>query len=142
MKKTLKITGFFILALFLAIQLKPVDRSNPSEIADSGLPYEVKTILKAKCYDCHSNESHWPWYSYIAPVSWWISDHVHEGRREVNYSKWDTYSEDRKEDKIEETFDEVLDGLMPIESYLITHPDAKVTEEEIDVFDMWLAGEL
>tara|TARA_Y100000588_G_scaffold368268_1_gene435958 strand:+ start:4201 stop:4629 length:429 start_codon:yes stop_codon:yes gene_type:complete len=142
MKKTLKITGFFILALFLAIQLKPVDRSNPSEIADSGLPYEVKTILKAKCYDCHSNESHWPWYSYIAPVSWWISDHVHEGRREVNYSKWDTYSEDRKEHKIEETFDEVLDGLMPIESYLITHPDAKVTEEEIDVFDMWLAGEL
>jgi len=142
MKKILRISGFVLLGLFLAIQLKPVDRSNPSEIADSSIPDEVKTILKSKCYDCHSNESHWPWYSYVAPVSWWIADHVHEGRLEVNYSKWDTYSEDRKEDKIEETFDEVLDGLMPIESYLITHPDAKVTEEEIDIFDMWLAGEL
>ena len=102
----------------------------------------MKTILKAKCYDCHSNEVNWPWYSYIAPVSWWVADHVHEGRREVNYSKWDAYDEDRQESKIEETFDEMLDGLMPLESYLITHPDAKVTDEDVDVIDMWLTGEL
>lgn len=140
--KYLKITGYVLLGIFLAIQLKQPDRTNPPEIADSSIPDEVKVILKAKCYDCHSNESHWPWYSYVAPVSWWVAGHVHDGRKEVNFSKWDNYDEDRQEDKIEETFDEVLDGAMPIESYLITHKDAKVTEEEVDVFDMWLAGEL
>lgn len=140
--KYLKIIVGVLLFLFLAIQVVQPDRTNPPEIADSSIPDEVKVILKAKCYDCHSNESEWPWYSYIAPVSWWVADHVHEGRREVNYSRWDTYDEDRKEDKIEETFDEMLDGLMPLESYLITHPDAKVTEEDVDVIDMWLAGEL
>ena len=140
--KYVKITFYVLAAIFVLIQLKQPDRTNPSEIADSTIPAEVKTILKAKCYDCHSNESHWPWYSYVAPVSWWVADHVHEGRSEVNYSKWDTYDEDRQESKIEETFDEMLDGLMPLESYLVTHRDAKVTEEDIDVIDMWLAGEL
>lgn len=140
--KYVKITFYVLAAIFVLIQLKQPDRTNPSEIADSTIPAEVKTILKAKCYDCHSNESHWPWYSYVAPVSWWVADHVHEGRREVNYSKWDTYDEDRQESKIEETFDEMLDGLMPLESYLVTHRDAKVTEEDIDLIDMWLAGEL
>ena len=131
-----------LLFIFLVIQVKQPDRTNPPEIADSTIPDEVKVILKAKCYDCHSNESEWPWYSYIAPVSWWVADHVHEGRREVNYSNWDNYDEDRKEDKIEETFDEMLDRFMPLKSYLITHPDAEVTEDDVDVIDMWLAGEL
>lgn len=140
--KTVKYIFYTLAVIFVLIQLKQPDRTNPPEILDSTIPSEVKVILKEKCYDCHSNESHWPWYSYIAPVSWWVADHVHEGRSEVNYSKWDTYDEDRQEDKIEETFDEVLDGLMPIKSYLITHPDAVVTEDEIDVIDMWLAGEL
>ena len=142
MKKSLKITGFVVLGLVLAIQLKPVDRSNPPEIADSTIPEEVRVILKAKCYDCHSNEVHWPWYSYVAPVSWWIADHVHEGRSEVNYSKWDTYSEDKKEDKLEETYDEILDEFMPLPSYLRLHPEAKVTEEEFNTIELWLDGEL
>ncbi|MCZ6672096.1 MAG: heme-binding domain-containing protein [Verrucomicrobia bacterium] len=142
MKKILKISGYTLLTIFLLIQLKPVDRSNPPEIADSEIPDEVKAILKAKCYDCHSNEAHWPWYSYVAPVSWWVADHVHEARAEVNFSKWDNYSEKKQVQKIEETFDEVLDGDMPIESYLITHPDAKVTEDEFDIIEQWLDGEL
>ncbi|MCB1123225.1 MAG: heme-binding domain-containing protein [Verrucomicrobiae bacterium] len=142
MKKFLKITFYVFIAAFLLIQLKPVDRSNPKEIADSTIPDEVKVILKAKCYDCHSNEVHWPWYSYVAPVSWWVADHVEEGRSEVNYSLWDTYSEDKKEEKIGETFDEVLDGDMPLESYVWIHRGAKVTEAEIDIIDEWLAGEL
>jgi len=142
MKKFFKITFIVLVAGFVLIQFKQPDRTNPPEIADSTIPDEVKVILKAKCYDCHSNESEWPWYSYVAPVSWWVADHVHEGRREVNYSKWDTYDEDRKEDKIEETFDEMLDRFMPLKSYLITHPDAEVTEDDVDVIDMWLAGEL
>ena len=142
MKKFFKIAAYVLISAFLLIQLRPVDRSNPPEIADSTIPEEVKVILKAKCYDCHSNESHWPWYSYVAPVSWWVADHVHEGRREVNFSKWDTYSEDKQEEKIEEIYDEILDEFMPIESYLITHPEAKVTDDEFDIIERWLDGDL
>ena len=142
MKKFLKITSLVIIVVFLGIQLVPVDRTNPPTIADTQIPEEVKAILKPKCYDCHSNESTWPWYSYVAPLSWWIADHVHEGRREVNYSLWDTYSEDKQEQKLEETYDEILDEFMPLESYLITHPDAKVTEDELDIIEQWLDGDL
>jgi hypothetical protein len=142
MKKILKISGYTLIVLFLLIQLKQIERSNPPEIADSEIPDEVKAILKAKCYDCHSNEVHWPWYSYLAPVSWKVAQHVEDGRKEVNFSKWDTYSPDKQEEKIGETFDEVLDGEMPIESYLWIHRDSKVTDEDIDIIDEWLAGEL
>ncbi|MDA1066002.1 MAG: heme-binding domain-containing protein [Verrucomicrobia bacterium] len=142
MKKIFKITGLILLIVFLGIQFVPVDRTNPPEIADSEIPDEVKAILKAKCYDCHSNEVTWPWYSYIAPISWKVAEHVKDGRGEVNYSKWDTYSSDKQEEKAGETFDEVLDGDMPIESYLWIHRNAKVTEEEIDIIDLWSAGEL
>jgi len=142
MKKVLKISSYLLIGLFVLIQLMPVDRTNPSEIADSEIPDEVKTILMAKCYDCHSNESHWPWYSYIAPVSWWVADHVHDGRRHVNFSIWDTYSSDKQEEKLGETYDEILDEFMPLKSYLITHPDAKVTEDEFTTIELWLDGEL
>ena len=142
MKKILKIIGLVLVIAFLGIQAVPVDRSNAPTIADSQIPAEVKPILKAKCYDCHSNEVTWPWYSYVAPLSWWIADHVHEGRREVNYSLWDTYSEDKQENKLEETYDEILDEFMPLKSYLITHPDAKVTEEEFNLIEQWLDGDL
>lgn len=142
MKKVLKIIGITLVIIFLGIQLVPVDRTNPPETADSEIPDEIRAILKAKCYDCHSNESHWPWYSYVAPVSWWVADHVHDGRRELNYSLWDTYSEDKQEEKLEETYDEILDDFMPIKSYRITHPDSKVTEEEFTLIEQWLDGEL
>lgn len=142
MKKILKISGITLVIIFLGIQFVPVDRSNPPEIADSEIPEEVKAILRAKCYDCHSNEATWPWYSYVAPVSWSVADHVHEGRKEVNFSQWDNYSSDKKEDKIGEIFDEVLEGDMPLNSYTWIHWDSKVTEEEVDTIDAWLAGEL
>jgi hypothetical protein len=142
MKKFLKISGTILIGLFVVIQFKPVDRTNPPEIADSDIPEEVKAILQAKCYDCHSNESHWPWYSYIAPVSWWVADHVHDGRKEVNFSLWDTYSSDKQEKKLEETYDEILDEFMPLKSYLIIHRDAKVTEDEFSTIELWLDGEL
>ena len=144
MKKFLKITVILLGLAFIGIQLKQVDRTNPPVDADLDFdgPEEVRAILQAKCYDCHSNQSDWPWYSYVAPISWWIANHVEEGRREVNYSEWGKYSERRKEEKIEETYDEILDDLMPIKSYRITHPDSKVTEEEFIIIEKWLDGEL
>lgn len=121
----------------VAIQFIQPDRTNPEVTADFDGPEPVKAILQAKCYDCHSNESVWPWYSYIAPVSWWVADHVMEGREELNYSDWGTFSEKKRTRKTEETYDEIADGYMPLKSYLLTHRDAKVTEEELAIIEAW-----
>ena len=121
----------------LAIQIIQPDRTNPEVTADFDGPEPVKAILQTKCYDCHSNETTWPWYSYIAPVSWWVADHVIEGREELNYSDWGTFSEKKRTRKTEETYDEIADGYMPLKSYLLTHRDAKVTEEELAIIEAW-----
>lgn len=121
----------------VAIQFIQPDRTNPEVTADFDGPESVKAILQAKCYDCHSNESVWPWYSYVAPVSWWVADHVIEGREELNYSDWGTFSEKKRTRKTEETYDEIADGYMPLKSYLLTHRDAKVTEEELAIIEAW-----
>jgi len=139
--KLFKRTLIVLAILVAAIQLIQPDRSNPPVTADFDGPESVKVILKAKCYDCHSNEVVWPWYSYVAPVSWWISDHVIEGREELNYSEWGDFSTKRRGRKTEETYDEIADGYMPLKSYLLTHRDAKVTEEELAIIEAWAFDE-
>lgn len=140
--KILKYTAYTVLGLLVAIQLVPVDRSNPPVTADFDGPEEIEKLLRAKCYDCHSNESSWPWYTHVAPLSWWIADHVHEGREEVNFSEWGTYSQDKREDLAGESYDEMLDGFMPLEIYLVTHPHAKITDDDLLLMEAWLDGEL
>lgn len=137
-----KIIGIALGVIFLGLQAVPVDRSNPPVVSDFTGPAEIKTLMVAKCYDCHSNETVWPWYSYVAPMSWSISDHVIEGRKELNFSKWGDYSADKKEEKIGEIYDEILDEYMPLPNYLLLHPETKVSEEEFELVELWLDGEL
>lgn len=127
--------------LALSIQFIQPDRTNPEVTADFDGPEPVRAILKAKCYDCHSNETVWPWYSYVAPVSWLVADHVIEGREELNYSEWADFSSSKKQEKAEETYDEIADGYMPLKSYLLAHPEAEVTEEELAIIEDWAFDE-
>jgi hypothetical protein len=140
--RILRIVGISCGLIFIGLQAVPVDRSNPPVVADFDGPAEIKSILVAKCYDCHSNETKWLWYSYVAPLSWWVSDHVTEGRAELNFSKWGEYSADKQEEKTGEIYDEVLDAFMPLPSYLIMHPGTKVTEAEFALIEQWLDGDL
>ena len=142
LSRILKVVGVSFGVIFIALQAIPVDRSNPPVVADFDGPAEIKSIMVAKCYDCHSNETKWLWYSYVAPVSWWVSDHVMEGRKELNFSHWGEYSDDKKEEKIGEIYDEILDEFMPLPSYLIMHAEAKVTAEEFALIEQWLDGDL
>jgi hypothetical protein len=100
-------------------------------------PAEVQNILRASCYDCHSNESSYPWYSNIAPVSWWVKDHINEAREELNFSEWGTYDAKRKDHKLEECAEEVEEGEMPLESYLIMHGDAELSESQRELLEEW-----
>ena len=121
-----------LIALFIFIQLVPVDRENPSSDSKSELkaPYEIKAILKNSCFDCHSNQTHWPFYSYIAPVSWLIAKDVKKGRTELNFSEWDKLSEKKRKNVKEEIIEEISDNEMPLPLYLITHSGAKLSDEQ------------
>lgn len=127
-------------AVFLLLQLIPADKSNPPVQADLVAAPEVKAILKRCCYDCHSNETHWPWYSYIKPVAWLVAHDVFEGREHLNFSDWGNYSENKRSSKSEECVELIESGEMPMQIYLLMHGDAKVSADELRVLRTWSEG--
>jgi cbb3-type cytochrome oxidase cytochrome c subunit len=125
-----------IVALFLLMQLfridksiKPVD-SRKDFIAMTQPNGDVSSLLKTACYDCHSNQPSYPWYTNIAPVSWWIKHHIDEGQHELNFSEWGSYSEKRKNHKLEECIEMIEEGEMPMASYTWMHKEAKLTDAQ------------
>jgi hypothetical protein len=122
--------------VMLIIQLFRIDRSNSSVepandfVVVTSAPAEIKSILKTSCYDCHSNEVIYPWYTHIAPFSWWMKHHVNEGREELNFSEWGTYSSRRMDHKLKECVELIDENEMPINSYLWMHKDAKLTADQ------------
>lgn len=98
---------------------------------------EVKTILKTACYDCHSANTVYPWYNNIAPVSYWLADHVEEGKEELNFSDWENYTVKKKDHKLEELVEEVGEGKMPLKEYTWTHYDARLDESQKNALMDW-----
>ena len=133
LKKILIVLGVII----VAIQFIPVDRSNPPVTQEIDAPANVLSILKTSCYDCHSNETNWPWYSYVAPVSFLVSGDVEKGRKRVNFSEWDKYDEKKKAKKLDAMIEVIEEGEMPLPKYTITHPQAKMNPEKIRVLKDW-----
>ena len=138
MKKyfTFKNIAIFLVFLLLAIQSIRIDKTtepvNPATdfIALTSANAEVANTLKIACYDCHSNQPSYPWYTNIAPVSWWIKHHINEGSHHLNFSIWGTYKEKRKNHKLDECVEMVEEGEMPMSSYTIMHGDAKLTDAQ------------
>lgn len=139
MKRIFKYTLLSIGLIFIGIQLIPVERNNPPVVSEVDAPIAVKVIIKRSCYDCHSNEVDWPWYSYVAPVSWLVAHDVKEGRKELNFSEWGRHSGDAE--MKQEMIEEIAEGEMPLPIYLITHPGASVSEQELATLKKW-AGQL
>lgn len=117
-------------ALILLIQLVPVPRTNPPVEADLVAPEQVKAILQRACYDCHSHETRWPWYSRIAPVSWWLSAHVTKGRGDLNFSQWPLFDLETRELFLRDIEKQLVDGTMPLSGYVLGHPEARLSEAE------------
>ena len=130
--------------VIILIQFIRVDKTNPPVdaqqdfIAITKPPVEIVTLLKTACYDCHSNETVYPWYFNIAPLSWWAKDHVNDGRKHLNYSIWSTYNEERKTHKLDEMYGEVEEDQMPMASYSLMHREAKLSTEERITLVNWL----
>ena len=140
MKKKIVIAiGVLVVGLQLFRGSPPeVSNQNPDDlIAVADLSPEISGILKSACYDCHSNESNYPWYTYITPISWWVFHHVEEGREELNFSEWASMEKRRKIRKLKEIREEVEEGEMPLNSYTIAHREAKLSEEEKQLILDW-----
>jgi hypothetical protein len=126
-----------VVIVLVGIQLIPVNRSNPPVEEEVPASPEVKAVLKRACYDCHSNETIWPGYSLVAPVSWLLAWDVREGREELNFSTWNRYNQKKRGKIIKEIWEEVQEGEMPPWFYLPLHPDARLSDSDRSVLRRW-----
>ena len=120
------------------MQFIQTDKTNPKvdkniEIKTNA---EVMKIFKTACYDCHSNETVYPWYSNIAPFSWVVSNHINEGRKALNFSTWENYSDEEKKEHLKDIYRTVY-ASMPLQSYLWIHDDAILTKEQRTLIRDW-----
>lgn len=145
--KILKWIGIGIVITLACIQVVRPDRTNPpvdpamTLQASTQVPPEVQAIFERSCYDCHSNQTVWPWYTNVAPVSWFIADHVKDGREELSFSEWGAYPPKKADHKLEEICEMVEKGEMPLESYLILHGGAKLSEPDKQTLCNWTKQE-
>jgi hypothetical protein len=138
MKNRWIIITLIIITILLLIQLIPVNRSNPPVSGEIQVPAEIHDVIKKSCYDCHSHQTNWPWYSRIAPSSWLVINDVNEGRKHLNFSTWNTYTS-REKIKIYEEIREVLEKEeMPLKPYLWMHPEAELSQEDLQNLYQWL----
>lgn len=131
-----------LLVIFLVMQaFRPAKNSSNDTSGDISksyvLPENVKIILAKACNDCHSNNTRYPWYAEVQPVSWWLSDHVKDGKRHLNFNEFDKYKIARQYEKLEECIKEVKEGGMPLPSYTWIHKEAILTNEEKEILYNW-----
>src|SRR5215510_1546244 len=139
----LKWIAIILFVVFVGIQFvrpaltnPPVDESQ-TILARAKVPPDVAAILDRSCRDCHSNKTVWPWYTNVAPVSWWLKNHVDHGRKDLNLSEWGKLPADRQDRKLRQICDEVQDGNMPLASYLPMHPAAKLSDQDKKILCDW-----
>jgi hypothetical protein len=136
-------TVLLIMALLVVGQFIPVARTNPpvdaaqTISATTPLPSNVARIFERSCLDCHSNQTVWPWYSQLAPVSWFLAHHVNEARGELNLSDWGRYTVRRKDRKLKEICEQVASGKMPLGTYTLLHPQASLSHSDKKTLCDW-----
>jgi len=137
---------FGLLVVLVVIQfIRPAwnisTQTNPNEMAlHYAVPDQVQAILKHSCYDCHSNNTVYPWYANIQPMGWWIQNDVNEAKHHLNFSEFGSYSPKKAKHKFEDIEDAATNGWMPLKSYIWFHPDTKFTPEQSKLVATWAAG--
>jgi len=137
-KKKILVAALLAIAGCLAIaQSVTIQNTNPPSKGDIVAPPEIEAILRRACYDCHSNETRWPWYTCIAPVSWLIGRDVALGRRELNFSEWESYYSATRKRKLQWIDRALREEAMPPWSYHILHPGATLTQTDLATLERW-----
>lgn len=132
-----------VIAVFVLIQFIRPEKNNSNDETNGiatvmQIPDDVKEIIKTSCADCHSNTTVYPWYNEIAPVSWYLAQHVDEGKEHLNFSEWTTYNSNQKSHIKKDIEEELKDHKMPLESYLWIHKEAKMTEVQYNTLLNWV----
>ena len=139
----IKNIAWLLLVVLIIIQFISIDKTNPPVnpsqdfLTISQPPQEMARLIKDACYDCHSNTTKFPWYTNIQPVAWWVKNHIENGRKELNFSTWATYKNSKKIHKLEECAELTEATEMPLLSYILMHPEAKISEEERAAMVKW-----
>ncbi|CAD0218729.1 heme-binding domain-containing protein [Chryseobacterium sp. JV274] len=102
------------------------------------LPENVQSVLTNSCYDCHSNSTHYPFYSYIQPLSYYLEKHIKKGKEELNFNEWGSYSRRKQANKLESIAHQIQQKKMPLTSYTYLHPEAKLSEKQIEEMVRWV----
>lgn len=135
-----------LLVILIAMQFYRPDKNLSDDghtalfLTETDPPQEVRAILKTACYDCHSNHTNYPWYNNVAPISYWMADHVAEGKDELNFSEWATYTKKKKDHKLEEVGEMLEKGFMPLKEYKWLHKDARLTDAQRNQVMEWAKG--
>jgi hypothetical protein len=144
MKKHFKKLSIAFLIIFILLQMYQPDRTNPTIDPTNALtldpamnPY-IDSLLRNACYDCHSNETRWPWYCYFSPASLLVSYDVHEGRKHMNLSEWGSLSAGKRMVKLSMMQEEIIEGSMPPFPYNSMHPGANLSKAERDTLLSWI----
>lgn len=147
MRKFLKVVAALVLLLFAGVQFVRPERVNPTAAAGQSLeeqgrvPPEVGVVLNRSCMDCHSNRTDWPWYSHVAPASWFVIDHVNQGRRHLNFSRWGEYDRRRVDGLLTEICRTAKSGFMPLDSYTLVHRSARLSPADVKTLCDWAGAE-
>jgi hypothetical protein len=138
-----RIVGAVALVLavgFVAIQFIGVELSNPPVEEEVPATPEARGVLRRACYDCHSNEVAWPWYSRVAPFSWLVAHDVRKGREALNFSTWNRLDTKQRLKALRESWEEVEEGEMPPWFYVPPHPEARLSPDDRRILREWSAG--
>lgn len=148
MKKIGRLSLYLILGSFIVIQFFGVDKNTSEEIPASDfllvhddMPQELSDLFRTSCYDCHSNNTNYPWYSHVAPFSWLINQHVKTGKEELNFNVYDTLPKRKKIGLLDELCEVVSDSSMPPSNYLMLHSDAILSEGDKTMLCDWAEKE-
>ncbi|MEB8329550.1 heme-binding domain-containing protein [Flavobacteriaceae bacterium KMM 6897] len=145
MNKIVKIIVLALLVGFVGIQFIPTSRNQSAIVPKTDfmvvndVPNQVESIIKTSCYDCHSNNTEYPWYNKMQPVAWFLEDHVQHGKEELNFNEWADLSSRRKNSKLKSILSQIEDGEMPLWPYTLVHREAKLSEDEKKIVLEWVS---
>ena len=135
-----------ILAIFIVLQFIRSPRNlsageSPASIQTRyPVPADLQSVIRRSCYDCHSNNTSYPWYSHVEPLGWWLNSHITEGKRELNFDEFASYPVYRQLAKLEAVRQQVEDGEMPLPAYTLIHTSAALTPEERERIILWVGA--
>ena len=134
--KIVKIIALILLVGFVGIQFVPTDLNQSDTVPETDFllvnntQENISALLQESCYDCHSNNTRYPWYNKVQPVAWFLENHIKDGKEELNFNDWDTYSNRRKNSKLKSIISQIKDDEMPLASYTLIHKDANLSNSE------------